>query len=355
MTRGITFAFVVVVVFLCAYHPDLAAQSCSSHVTCGISSLYVPYSNCAPPIPATSRNCQATGQNSFTATCDVKNKSCAPPPECLSCSLAGHPIDLATGDTYITETDARIPGLGGGLTLVRTWNSLWPDAEGSSVGLFGPDWRSTYEERMYPGGDGYMKYSRSDGSFWSFGYDPDATNPDGPVFGVVSPGNQIATLLQGLTSWTLTFQNGEQRVFDAASGYLTSIVDRNGNMTQLSYDSSYRLTTVTDPASRHLYFSYASPSSYLVSSVSSDVGISLSYAYDGQGRLVQVTKPDGTTVSFQYDANSFITAVLDSNGKVLESHTYDNQGKGLTSSRAGGVDAVTLSYPQPPSPPKGTD
>jgi len=43
-----------------------------------------------------------------------------------------------------------------------------------------------------------------------------------------------------------------------------------------------------------------------------------------------------------------ISAVRDSNGKVIEAHTYDSQGKGLTSSRAGGVDAVTISYPQPP-------
>jgi YD repeat-containing protein len=354
ITRGIKLALTLAVL-VCACRLDAVAQSCESTVNCAISSFYVPYSNCAPPIPVTSRSCQATGNNSFAATCNVKNKSCAPHPDRRCPWCAGSPIDLATGDTFITETDARIPGLGGGLTLVRTWNSIWPNDLGSPLGLFGLNWRSTYEERVYPGSDGYMKYTRGDGTYWSFGYDQDANNPDGPVFAVVSPGNQTASLLQGLTSWTLTFQNGEQRVFDALSGNLTSIIDRNGNTTQLTYDSSNRLISVTDPASRHLYFSYSSPSSYLVSSVTSDVGISLSYAYDGLDRLVQVTKPDGTTVSFQYDANSFISSVLDSNGKVLESHTYDNQGEGLTSSRAGGVDAVTLSYPQPPPYIKGED
>jgi YD repeat-containing protein len=83
----------------------------------------------------------------------------------------------------------------------------------------------------------------------------------------------------------------------------------------------------------------------LVTSVTSDVGLSLSYAYDSNGRLIQVTKPDLTTISFQYDSNSLITAVLDSNGKILESHTYDSSGRGLTSSRAGGVEALTLTYP----------
>jgi len=42
-------------------------------------------------------------------------------------------------------------------------------------------------------------------------------------------------------------------------------------------------------------FTYVSPSSNLVSSVTSDAGITFSYAYDGQGRLIHVTKPDTTT------------------------------------------------------------
>jgi YD repeat-containing protein len=154
-------------------------------------------------------------------------------------------------------------------------------------------------------------------------------------------------LFQGPTTWTLNFQNGEQRIFDATSGRLLSIADRNGNTTRLTYDASFRLITVTDPASRHLYFTYANSTSFLVTSVTSDVGISLSYSYDTQSRLMQYTKPDNTTVSFQYNSlnPNVITAVLDQNGKVLESHTYDGSGRGLTSSRAGGVEAVTITYP----------
>ena len=41
-----------------------------------------------------------------------------------------------------------------------------------------------------------------------------------------------------------------------------------------------------------------------------------------------------------------ITAVTDSNGKILESHTYDGLGRGLTSSRANGVEAVSVTYGQ---------
>jgi len=212
--------------------------------------------------------------------------------------------------------------------------------------MFGPNWRSTYEERVFLGSDNYMKYSRGDGSFWSFAYVGGSAG-----FTVVAPahGGSGATIsmAQAPTTWTITFQDGEQRIFNNASGSLTSITDRNGNTTQVTYDGLNRLVTVTDPASRHLTFTYQSPTSRLVTGVSSDVGITLSYAYDGQNRLSQVTKQDGTTLTFEYDSNSLITAVKDPDGKVLESHTYGSNSRGVTSSRALRVEAVTISYPNP--------
>lgn len=255
--------------------------------------------------------------------------------------IGGSTIDLATGNTSIVQNDVRIPGLSAGLSLFRTWNSLGPQS-GSAFpfGLFGLDWSSTYEERVLVDNDGFLKYFRSDGSYWTFVWGT------GTSYSVAAPASATANLSldSGYTQWTLTFQNGEKRTFSYSSPSLTSIVDRNGNTTLLAYDSLNRLVTVTDPGGRHLYFAYPNNSSYFVTSVTSDVGISLSYAYDSQGRLTQVTQPDLTTLSFAYDANSHIVTITDSSGKVLESHTYDSQGRGLTSSRANGVEAITVSY-----------
>jgi len=216
--------------------------------------------------------------------------------------------------------------------------------------MFGSNWRSTYEERVFLGHDNYMKYLRADGSFWSFGYDGSrfvlAAGQGGGSGG--SSYAILATPRIAAPNSTITFQNGEQRVFDGTSGALLSITDSNGNKTTLTYDDVNRLYQVTDPASRTLTFTYVSPSSGLVTGVSSSVGVSTSYAYDAQNRLSQVTNQDSTTLNFAYDSQNRITSVTDANGKVLESHTYDSQGKGLTSSRSGGVDAITVSYPQPP-------
>jgi YD repeat-containing protein len=282
----------------------------------------------------------------FAYVCLLVTSSCppfaAPSETCPPCPNGGGPISLATGNTFIDQVDVALPGLVGGLTLRRTWNSAWPSTQTAlQIGMFGPNWRSTFEERVFVGSDNYIKYARSNGSFWSFGVNTAA----GSDWAVAAPAKVAATLEQGTSYWTLTFQNGEKRQFDNTTGNLLAIIDRNGNTTQLTYDTSNRLVTVTDPAARHLSFTYASPTSNLVTGVSSDVGgLSLSYSYDAQGRLSQVTKPDLTTVSFAYNTQSLITTVTDSNGKILESHTYDSSGRGLTSSRANGVEALTITY-----------
>ena len=332
--RRLFIVVLLLIVLLCSFSGDMLAQSGNSCMTSTvIAFVWVP----------AGYNCVAWGLFTFLQTCTFKNTNCAPaasPGEtCPTCPHGGSPISLATGNTYIEQTDVRVPGLSNGLTLVRTWNSQWPSSQSSfQTGLFGPNWRSTYEERVFVGNDGYMRYARGDGSFWSFGV-------GGPGWAVVAPGNAGATLVQGTNYWTLTLKNGEQRRFDINSGWLTTIIDRNGNTTQLTYDALNRLVTVTDPASRHLTITYASSSSFLITGVTSDVGaLSLIYAYDAQNRLSRVTKPDQTTLTFQYDSNSMITSVLDSDGKVLESHTYDSNHRGLTSSRAGGVEALTIAY-----------
>jgi YD repeat-containing protein len=229
--------------------------------------------------------------------------------------------------------------------------------------MFGGNWRSTYEDLIYVDPWGLVKYVRGTGGIWTLGWAGGGGSGEagwaGWAYSMIAPANGNVSLTYNVTLannqayWMLRFNTGETRIFSVNNctsgcsalptvGYLTSVTDRNGNTTQLTYDASNRLTTITDPASRHLYFSYANN---LVVGVSSDAGVSLSYAYDTQGRLTTVTKPDLTTVSFQYDSQSMISAVLDTNGKVLESHTYDSELRGLTSSRAGGVDAMTITYP----------
>lgn len=341
-------------IFTIAVPIPMSAQStsCMAWVTCSPYSQY--NVTCYPALPPGAYDCTTLD---FTTYCKVRTNQCPPAaaqtenPRCIECekkmAAGGNPINIATGDVYIDQTDVSIPGLGGGLRLTRSWNSLWPNTQsGFRIGMFGPNWRSNLEEHIFAGSDGYVKYLRGDGNFWSFGYNGSNWLP-------AAPANTGAVLTQSSTNWILTLKGGEQRLFDINSGSLVSIVDRNGNTTSLSFDGLNRLSTVTDAAGRHLSFSYASGSSYIVTGVSSDTGLSLTYTYDGDGRLLQVIRPDQSTLNFEYDPNPYpyantpnpyITAIKDSSGKVLEAHTYDCYGRGLTSARAGGVDSITVTY-----------
>ena len=340
MIKKICGALFAVAIFACTISGSLEAQSCTGH-------LYFDRYDFQNGSPNGKTGCYWIGPSSvgFAAEYACWESTCRATGWCPKCNNhAGEPINLTNGNTYIEETDVRVLGLGGGLALDRVWNSMWPTVLiNFQTGMFGLNWRSTYEERVFAGSgaySGYMLYLRADGGLWIFSW-------TGSTWQLSAPASVAATLTQnGTQTWTLAFQNGEQRIFNYSSGSLSSIKDRNGNTTQLSYDGTNRLVTVTDPVSRTLTFTYGSSFPNLVTGVTSSVGISLAYSYDSQQRLTEVTKPDLTTISFTYNAQSLITAVTDFQGKVLESHTYDANGRGLTSSRANGVEAVTITYPQ---------
>ncbi len=288
-----------------------------------------------------------------TATFEATPQDNLGPQDCCG----GEPIDFASGNTYIQQTDISVPGLNGGLKLVRTWNSMFSMFYGNFTanGLFGNNWRCNYEESINAGDGGIAHYSRGDGSVWLFKSTVDAPSH----YGLITPGNTIATLDRGDRFWTLVFKNGETRLFDTVAGYLVAIKDRNNNTTSISHDSAGRILAVADPAFRHLFFHYADGRSQQVSSVTSDVGISLSYEYTNEigfivtdsEMLARVTYPDQSTVSFGYVfsqdfRSTLISSVFDSDGKVLETHTYDARNRGLTSSKANGVESLRVTYPQ---------
>jgi RHS repeat-associated protein len=256
--------------------------------------------------------------------------------------MAGSPINLINGNVWIQQKDYSLPGTGGGLQLARTWNSLWPSSQSpAAAGTFGLGWWSSYEERLTIPAQGAITYWRGDGDYWFF-----TAGTDSGSYVLVSPPDERVSLqYASLTGqYNMTFKDGSTRLFNG-NGYLLSVADRNGNRTTIAYGSSNRIATVTDPASRVLTFNYAnSATPNQASSVQDAVGVIANYSYDAKGNLTQVTYADGSFLAMAYDGSNQLTSVTDTNGKTMETHTYDSTRRGLTSQRANGVDAISVSF-----------
>lgn len=105
------------------------------------------------------------------------------------------------------------------------------------------------------------------------------------------------------------------------SGLPTEIIDENGVITRLVYDSRGRLTSST----------------LVHSSGNATLDLTTIYAYNGVGLITQVTEPNGGFVSYEYDDARNLVAmenelgerweyIHDSEGNVIQESILDNQG-----------------------------
>jgi YD repeat-containing protein len=251
----------------------------------------------------------------------------------------GSPINLTNGNVWVEQLDYSLPGLGGGISLARAWNSEWlNNSPFIQAGMFGESWQSSYEKRIQVLGSGtQLRYWRGDGSAWLF-------NINKTTYTLVSPPDERATLtFSKNTGYTMTLRDGSQELYNT-NGYLTALLDRNGNRATLTYDGSNRVTKVTDAASRVLQFNYDPVFIQQVKSIQDATGTIATYSYDSNSRLLSVTYADNSVLNYGYDTNGLLLSVTDQLGKVLESHTYDSERRGLSSQRANGVDLLTISY-----------
>ena len=145
----------------------------------------------------------------------------------------------------------------------------------------------------------------------------------------------------GGSGFTLTMKDGSIHQFNSA-GKLISLLDRNNNTASLTYGGNGFLSSVTDPFGRVLTLTTNGNGQVL--SISDTIGTIASYTYGSSNQLLSVTYPDNSAFQFTYTTSFRLTSVIDALGNVLESHTYDSQGRALTSERQGGLERYTLAY-----------
>jgi RHS repeat-associated protein len=247
------------------------------------------------------------------------------------------PVATWSGALLYRRTDVAIPGRGPAIAFARAYNSA-----DTGVGPMGPGWTHTYNARIRDPGDGSgdLLLVRPDGNTDRFKRNNDETfSPEPAVF---------AKLVRNADeSYTVTDKDRTVWSFDAA-GRLTTIADRYGNASNVTYDANGRLSTVSDPAGRGtLTLGYTNG---LLTSVTdwASPARTVSYQYDGSGRLWKVTDREGKITTFGYDGTSArLATITDARGNVALTLTYDAQGRVATQKDAKGLvtgDVTTFGY-----------
>ncbi|MFZ3066313.1 MAG: DUF6531 domain-containing protein [Nitrospirota bacterium] len=222
----------------------------------GTASFPYNFSNANGVVKITARACCG-------GSCIITDKLVYIEPEEDDCKLqAGKPVGLASGKVTVSEKDFSISGVMP-IDFTRHYNSKSPQ-----INEFASKWSHTFSTRAIGWGNAYQVIN-ADGFIYYYMdndgdkiYEPEL--PKGIKSRVIkNPNNSIIR----------EFNDGAKEEFNA-SGYLTSVVDRNGNRIRLTRDTGNRLTKITDPSGREA-----------------------TLTYDIYNRINQITLPDGKIIS----------------------------------------------------------
>jgi RHS repeat-associated protein len=252
-----------------------------------------------------------------------------------------HPVNYATGIKLEAATDIHFSGDRGGLTLSRYYTS---DNSGSAFGgRFGRGVHDNYDVKLngnwnVNGSGRVVMPDEQSGRLFSYA----RTDSDGTlVFTTTGTILQLGDAVRKLTNGTFEYRYANGRVLRFnASGQMTAMADRNGNVTTLTYTNS-RLTSVTDAVGRSITFEY-DPTG-LVRTATDPLGRVWTYTYGsfnigGGGFLASVRDPQGNTWTYSYEA-ARLTSVIDPRGSATKTITYDSNGRVIKQRLAdGGVE-----------------
>jgi RHS repeat-associated protein len=279
-------------------------------------------------------------------------------------TLAGNPVDVATGRKVDRAVDLHLPPAGGSpalalaLTVSRHFDS---SATGSDA--LGPGWRLGLDVRVQrvPAARGpHPRIVQGDGRPVDFVRGEPlrgggirhhaARRADGVL-------DQLSAA-RGAVRWVWRWRDGRQLMFDA-SGRLERIVAPDADALALRYDDGGRLVSVADERGRSVELRYHPPNASTagideatgaaledvdrpgphagrLAALVTASGALASYLYDRAGRLAQVVHLGGGAVRYRYagQRNARLVEVVLPDGR-RSTWDYDAQGRVVRSLAAG--------------------
>ncbi|HEY3141700.1 MAG TPA: DUF6531 domain-containing protein, partial [Acidimicrobiales bacterium] len=267
------------------------------------------------------------------------------PPEGPSVGAGGNPVDLATGLFVFSATDLAVPdvlpislsrsyrpeddavrafGRGSALSFdLRIW-TVWPNAEADLILPTGVQLRF---QRITPGqGSAGAVFEHTDTPTEFFG----------------------SRLTRTESGWDLTLTSGATYEFGLntpvqalrdTNGNRLVLQRADGNEGWLSRRASGNVTRISSPSGRWVSLSYDDQNR--ISQAQDHTGRTVSYAYDSESRLQTVTDPAGRQSSYGYDPQGRITTITGPSGVVSLTNAYDTDGRIASQS---GADGETVSF-----------
>ena len=246
----------------------------------------------------------------------------------------GDPIDVATGDVILKQTDVEI---GGSLPLVLDRVHISSYRVGRH---FGPSWASTVDQRLEVDDQGVC-FAADDGTLLFY-------PQPGPGHSVMpSAGPRRPLFRDDSGAYSITDVEQGRTLHFAGTGVLplVAITDRNdqridierdsrGTPAEIRHSGGYRIRVESD--------SDLITALHLREADNGEDLLLMRYEYE-QGQLTNVVNASGLPLRFTYDHSGRLTSWLDRNGAWYR-YDYDHTGRVVRAEGSGGVLSGSLEY-----------
>ena len=263
------------------------------------------------------------------------------PDPCIWCLLINSFVSLTEGNVAETYSGPVVKSaFGSTLKFDLIYNTYNADgSRGSFNTVLGYGWTHTYNEFLFSQRGDIFRF-RGDGRIVRYAF-------QGNGIYQTTTGYFETLVKNNDGSFTLTDKYQTRYHFQSIPGTpflvvgpvlrLTSITDRNNNVTTLTYTGG-NLTSITDTYDRSLTLTYNTRN--LLASVTDPLGRVTTFTYNSGGYLLAaITDPLGKTTSYTYNYLYQVTSKIDRDGRQF-TFAYQN---GLPFSESDGNGAKTWS------------
>ncbi|WP_244206842.1 DUF6531 domain-containing protein [Streptomyces swartbergensis] len=261
--------------------------------------------------------------------------------------LNGDPIDMVSGEMYMTEIDVDLPGL---LPLVLRRTHLSTYRAGR---FFGSSWASTLDERLELDDQG-AAYAAEDGMILLYPV-PEAgasvmpwEGPRWPMLWDGGPGAPVS-ITDPLTGVTRHFAAPQwpAPIDKAFSLLLVALTDRNGYRIDIDRSADGTPVAVRDSGGRHIHVDTENGRVTALRLRDPEAGpqgtLLRRFDYGPDGDLTEIRDSSGLPLKLTYDDRSRITSWTDRNGYWYR-FTYDDQDRCVGGEGTDGLLRCTVAY-----------